>query len=69
MKDLEVELVRPPIAIRVDMGGRLSGSRLASSGLASSGLASSGRFRTAAARHRADLGRLYLSVFADSDAT
>jgi hypothetical protein len=64
MKDLEVELVRPPIAIRVDMGGRLSGSRLASSGLASSG-----RFRTAAARHRADLGRLYLSVFADSDAT
>ena len=58
MKDLEVELVRPPVAICVDMGGRLAGS----------GLASSGRFCTAAARHRADLGRLCLSVFADSDA-
>ena len=52
MKDLEVELVRPPVAIRVGMGS----------------LASSGRFCTAAARHRADLGRLFLSVFAVSDA-
>ena len=59
MKDLEVELVRPPIAIRVGMGGRLAGS----------GLASSCHFRTAAARHRADLGRLFSSVFSASDAT
>ena len=58
MKDLEVELIRPPIAIRVGMGGSLTGS---------------GRFRTAVARHRADFGRLvlsvFLSVFAASDAT
>jgi hypothetical protein len=54
MKDLKVELIRPPIAIRVSMGGGLTGS---------------GRFRTAVARHRADFGRFVLSVFAASDAT
>jgi hypothetical protein len=54
MKDLEVELIRPPIVIRVGMGGGLTGS---------------GCFRTAAARYRADLSRLVLRVFAASDAT
>ena len=49
MKDLEVELVRPPVAIRVAVGCH--------------------RYRLRVPRHRADLGRLGLSVFAVRDAT